>query len=103
MEKPIAGPKGLGEKNWQRHVADCGATGDGAGRERELVAHGVTVPHGTIFGRLRDGRRTLIWPLLSIDAPRTGEEFFSFRGVLTGLLLTASLTAAGNFCTTASA
>jgi hypothetical protein len=44
MEKAIAGPKGLGEKNWQRHVADCGATGPIAGRQRELVALGVTVP-----------------------------------------------------------
>src|SRR5262249_35209448 len=41
--------------------------------------------------------RTLIWPLLSTGAPRTGEENFFFRGVITGLLLIASLTAAGDF------
>ena len=48
-------------------------------------------------------RRTLIWPLLSIGAPRNAEKFILFRGVTTGLLLTASLTAAGDFRMTASA
>ena len=47
--------------------------------------------------------RTLIWPLLSIGAPRAGEAFFFFRGVITGLLLTASLSAARDFRMTASA
>jgi hypothetical protein len=40
---------------------------------------------------------------LSTGAPRTGEEVFFFRGVITGLLLTASLTAAGDFRSTVSA
>jgi hypothetical protein len=47
--------------------------------------------------------RTLIWPLLSTGAPRTGEEERFFRGVITGPLLTASLTVAGDFRITASA
>jgi len=45
----------------------------------------------------------VIWPLLSTGAPRTGEEKSSFRVVRTGLRLTASLTAAGNFPRRASA
>ena len=51
----------------------------------------------------KESRRTLIWPLLSIGAPRNAEVFFLFRGVATGLLLTASLTAAWDFRPTASA
>ena len=45
----------------------------------------------------------VIWTLLSTGAPRTGEEKSSFRVVITGLRLTAALTAAGNFPNKASA
>jgi hypothetical protein len=50
-----------------------------------------------------DQRRTLIWPLLSTGAPRTREAISFFRGVITGLLLIAALTAAWDFRMTASA
>src|SRR5947207_3575386 len=49
------------------------------------------------------GEYSLIWPLLSTGAPRTAEGFLFSRGVITGLLLTASLTAAGSFRMMASA
>src|SRR5262245_64807454 len=54
-------------------------------------------------GHSRFPGRTLIWLLLSIGAPRNAEVFILFQGVTTGLLLTVSLTAAGDFRPTASA
>src|SRR5262249_20390169 len=44
-----------------------------------------------------------IWPLLSTGRTADGEEFVIFRGVITGLLLTASLLAVRDFRRTASA
>src|SRR5262249_32850805 len=53
--------------------------------------------------RKLSGGRTLIWPLLSTGRTADGEELVFFRGVITGSLLTASLTAAGDFPAMASA
>src|SRR5262249_11170352 len=50
---------------------------------------------GSTFAAVAETRispgRTLIWPLMSTGAPRTAEDFFSFRGVTTGPLLAAPL------------
>src|SRR5262249_761662 len=92
--------KNAGGAERRRAAANGGRRGGGGG---PLSRRSVSAPCSTASPTAEKIATGLDKNAFIEGAPRTAEEFSSSRGVITGLLLTASLTAAWDFRMTASA